>query len=217
MALVSLGHDHPTTQEIFSGLEGEFQRKGDLRALATLREFKMLHYVEIYGEEDPRTLKMMNQMLLVYMTSQDWESARTIGERLVKGLQHQKYDVDEGHFWRAAIQKLSKVYDFLGEYEKGIILGEETLSFFLQRNSLEDDFGLSAARYLSRMYHRVKDWPNAIRCGSLAVEVAINVKGKDSKEAIRFKRELALAFWGAKQYEAGFDLDHEVLKTCTRV
>ena len=86
MALVSLGHNHPTTQEIFSGLEGEFQKKGDLKALATLREFKMLHYIEIYGEEDPRTLKMMNPMLLVYMTSQDWESARTIGERLVKGL-----------------------------------------------------------------------------------------------------------------------------------
>ena len=91
------------------------------------------------------------------------------------------------------------------------------LSFFLQRNSLEDDFGLSAVRDLSRMYHRVKDWPNAIRCESLAVGVATNVKGKDSKEAIRFKRELALAFWGAKQYEGGFDLDHEVLKTCTRV
>lgn len=109
MALVSLGHDHPTTREIFSALEEEFQVRGDLKALATLRKYKMDHYVEIYGEEDPRTLKMMNQMLLVYMTSQDWECARTIGERLVKGLQHQKYDVDEGHLWRAAIQKLSKI------------------------------------------------------------------------------------------------------------
>lgn len=108
-------------------------------------------------------------------------------------------------------------YDFLGEYEKGIVLGEETLSFFLERDSLEKDFGLSAARDLSRMYHRVKDWPNAIRCGSLAVEVATNVKGKDSEEAIRFKSELAQAFWAAKQYQAGFALDHEVLMTSTRV
>ena len=217
MALVSLGHDHLTTQEIFSGLEQEFYRKGDLKALATLREYKMLYYVSIYGEDDPRTLEMMNKMLLVYMSGEDWESARTIGERLVKALQHQKYDVDEGNLWRAAIQKLSKVYDFFGEYEKGIVLGEETLSFYLERNSLETDFGLAAARDLSRMYHRVEDWPNAIRCGSLAVEVATNVKGKDSKEAITFKRELAIAFWGAKQYQAGFYLDTENFDTCTRV
>ena len=217
MALVSLGHDHLTTQEIFSGLEKEFQMKGDLKALATLREYKMLHYVSIYGEDDPRTLEMMNKMLLVYMTGQDWVSARTIGERLMKGLQHQKYKVSEGHLWRAAIQKMSKVYDFLGEYEKGIVLGEETLSFFLQRDSLETGFGLAAAGDLSRMYHRVKDWPNAIRCGSLAVEVATNVEGKDSEEAILSKRELAIAFGKAKQYQAGFDLDREVFETCTRV
>ena len=217
MALVSLGHDHLTTQEIFSGLEKEFQRKEDFKALATLREHKMLHYVDIYGEDDPRTLEMMNKMLLVYMSGRDWESARTIGERLVKGLQHQKDDINEGNLWLVAIQKLSKVYDFLGEYEKGIVLGEEVLSFFLERGSLKNVFGLAAARDLSRMYYRVKDWPNAIRCGSLAVEVATNVQGKDSKEAITFKRELALAFWAAKQHQAGFDLDHEVFETCIRV
>ena len=217
MALVSLGHDHLTTQEIFSGLEKEFQMKGDFKALATLREHKMLHHVNVHGEDDPRTLEMMNQMSLVYMSDKDWESARTIGERLMKGLQHQKYDISEGNLWRAAIHKLSRVYDFLGEYDKGIVLGEETLSFHLERNSLETDVGLAAARDLSRMYHRVEDWPYPIRCGSLAVELATNVKGKDSEEAITFKRELAIAFWGAKQYQAGFDLDTESFKTCTRV
>ena len=217
MALVSLGHDHLTTQEIFSVLEEEFEKKGDLKARATLLEYKMHDYVSKHGENDLRTLEMMNKMLALYLTAQDWESARTIGERLVKGLKDQKYEVFEGHLWRAAIQKLSKAYDFLGEYEKGIVLGEETLSFFLQRDLLETDFGLAAARDLSRMYHRVKDWPNAIRCGSLAVEVATNVKGKDSKKAITFKRELAHAFWEAKQYQASFSLDHEVFETCTRV
>jgi hypothetical protein len=92
------------------------------------------------------------------------------------------------------------VYDFFGDYEKGIALGEETLSFYPQRQSLEDDFGLSAVRDLARMYHSVEDWGNAVRCGALAVEVATNIKGAGSKETITFKRELALAFWSAKVY-----------------
>ena len=217
LALVSLGHEHPTTQVIFFALEEEFLQRDDFKALAVLREKKMLQFVEFYGEEDPRTLEMMNKMLLVYMCSEDWESARTIGERLVDRLQHQKYDIDEGLFWEAVIRKLSRVYESLGEYEKGISFDEEALSFSLQKNSLEDDFGIAATRRLSRMYLRLKDWPNAVRCGSLAVEVATNVKGKDSQEALFSKRELAIAFCEAKCPQASFNLDHEVFETCTRV
>ena len=217
LALVSLGHEDPTTQLIFFALEEELQRKDDFRALATLREQKMLHFVDLYGEEDIRTLKMMNKMLVGYMCSEDWESARTIGEQLVDRLQHQKYDIDEGHFWGAVIRKLSRVYELLGEYEKGISLGEEVLSFFLQKKSLEDEFGIGATRRLSTMYLRLKDWPNAVRCGHLAVEVATNVMGKDSEAALFSKRDLATAYCEAKCPQASFNLHREVFETCTRV
>jgi hypothetical protein len=56
-----------------------------------------------YGEDDPRTLRSMNEMLLVYMTCKNWEKAKEVGERLVNSLRPKKYDVDEGHLWRAAI------------------------------------------------------------------------------------------------------------------
>ena len=217
LALVSLGHEHPTTQVIFSALEEEFLRRDDFKALTALREQKMLHFVEFYGEEDLRTLQMMKNLLIVYINHEDWESARRIGERLVDHLQHQKYDIDGGDFWVAVIRKLSRVYEFLGDYEKGIRLGEETLSFYLQKNSLEDDLGIVATRRLSTMYLRLKDWPNAVRCGSLAVEVATNVKGKDSEEALFSKRALAIAYCEAECPQASFNLDREVFETCARV
>jgi tetratricopeptide (TPR) repeat protein len=217
MALVSLGHEHPTTAQIFAELEMEFLNKEDSQALATLRAYRMRHYVNLYGEDDPRTLICMNQVLLAFMGGKDWEEAKRVGERLVNNLRPKKYDVHDGHLWRVAIQKLSKVYDFLGDYENGIILGEETLSFYLHGEGLKCEFGSSAARDLARMYHRVKDWGNAIRCGALAVEVATNLEGAESEATLRFKTELAAAFWSAKQYQAGFDLDLDVLNMRTRV
>ena len=214
-SLLTLGHDHHTTRAIFSELEMEFQAKEDYGALATLRDHRLNFHVNMHGEADPRTLRCMNEVLLAHMSAKNWEAAKDVGERLVKNL-HPIKDMDDGHFWRAAIQKPSKTYDFLGDYEKGIVLGEETLSIFIERDSMEDGFGLAAARDLSRMYHRVEDWSNAIRCGLLAVQVATKLEGRDAEKTITYKKELATAYWFAGEPQRGFELDIDVYRSCCR-
>jgi hypothetical protein len=192
-----------------------FQIKEDYGALATLRDHRLKFYVEMHGEADPRTLRCMNEILLAYMSAKNWEAAKEVGERLVRNLRPIK-DMDGGQFWRAAIQKLSKAYDFLGDYEKGIPLGEETLSFFIERDDLENNFYLAAARDLLRMYLRVEDWPNAVRCGHLAVQVATNLEGRDSEKTITYKKELAFACWQAGESQLGFRLDIDAYQSCCR-
>ncbi len=213
LALMNLGHENSITRMIVSALEQEFKEAEDFRALTELREYRMKWFMRLYGDSNDRTLRSMNSVLLAYMSASKWFKAQKVSDLLIKGLRPKKLEVDKAYFWRAASQKMSKVYDLMGNSKEAAPLREEALQMYLRDVDFYTDFGYAAARDLARVYHRLKDWANAIRCGLLTVDVSIRIHGLDSDKTIIHKRELATAYWAAKQPQKGFDLDLDTYRT----
>jgi tetratricopeptide (TPR) repeat protein len=209
-AIVSLGNDHPTTRVIFAELKADFETRGDWKAMILLLRHKMWHYIEYHAEADPRGLESMNEVVLASIFDKDWQSAKETGERLVNLLR--QTDARESTQYLLAIQKLMKAYDFLGDYKAAAELGEETISIYKKELGLDNEFAFSAIRDQSRIYLRLKEWQEAIRCSKIAVEISTKLSGEYSSKTTGVKQDLAITYQEAPNYETSLKVGLEVLK-----
>jgi tetratricopeptide (TPR) repeat protein len=105
-----------------------------------------------------------------------------------------------------------KAYDFLGDYKAAAELGEETISIYKKERGLDNEFAFSAIRDQSRIYLRLKEWQEAIRCSKIAVDISTKLSGEYSSKTTGVKQDLAITYQEAQNYETSLKVGLEVLK-----
>jgi tetratricopeptide (TPR) repeat protein len=139
----TLGHAHPETLSVLSGLGADYRARGDFWQAREHDEEVLRQHQEVFGPSHSATLLAMNNLALGYALTSDFAEARSRHERAYMMF---KRSAPTGGsptllwFWTG----LAQAVRLIGDYTEACDLGEDALAYGRGQLGMEDPRTLRA-------------------------------------------------------------------------
>ncbi|WP_026119750.1 FxSxx-COOH system tetratricopeptide repeat protein [Nocardiopsis ganjiahuensis] len=224
----TLGHSHPETLSVLSGLGADYRARGDFWQAREHDEEVLRLYQEAFGPRDPATLTALNNLALGYALTSDFAGARSRHERAYMLLKHSGRTDGSPTllvFWAG----LAQAVRLAGDYTEACDLGEDALAYGRDQLGVDDPRTLRTQVDLTIARRLSGELDEALELGRDAHERYLRLHGVNHPSTLaaamclaslwRMTGELAEALELAEdtdmRYAQAYGADHPYKHGCT--